>query len=119
MTATDSNARPVPPQTPEASGSFMVGDVLVSSGGWEQTNISFYQVVAVTPKTVVIRALQSRITARVGEAQQMNEPIIDSFIGGPVRRAVKRRGTDLHVMPTSFKVAVRWDGKARMSTHYA
>ncbi|MDF2558992.1 MAG: hypothetical protein K0R99_438 [Microbacterium sp.] len=49
----------------------------------------------------------------------MNEPIIDSFIGGPVRRAVKRRGTDLYVMPTSFEVAVRWDGKARMSTHYA
>lgn len=62
MTGTDPNTCPVSPQTPEASGSLMVGDVLVSSGGWEQTNISFYQVVAVTPKTVVIRALQSRIT---------------------------------------------------------
>lgn len=79
MTATDPTAHPVSPQTPDASGSFKVGDVLVSSGGWEQTNISFYQVVAVTPKTVVIRALQSRTTAGAGEAQQMNEPIIDSL----------------------------------------
>lgn len=102
----------------DAFDSLVVGDILVSSDGWEQTNIMFYQVVAVMPKTVRIRAIRSRITPAVGWAHQMNEPIRDSFIGGSIHRKVHHSGTDLCVLPTSFEVAVPWDGTAMMSTHY-
>ncbi|NJI58603.1 hypothetical protein HCX50_04070 [Microbacterium oxydans] len=106
------------PQT-ATPDSFTIGDILVSSGGWEQTSIRFYQVVAVMPKTVAIRAISSRVTETVGWAHQMNMPIKDSFIGGPMRRKVQHTGVKPCVLPTSFEVAVPWDGEAKMSTHYA
>jgi hypothetical protein len=108
-----------PTVQPLAAENFAIGDILVSSGGWEQTNIRFYQVVAITPKTALIRAIASRVTATVGWAHQMNVPIPDAFVGGPFRRKVTSTGVDLCVLPTSFEVAVPWDGSAMMSTHYA
>lgn len=104
---------------PTQSDGFSVGDVLVSSDGWEQANIVFYQVVAVMPKTVIVREIRSRVTATVGWADEMNEPIKDSFVGGAMRRKLMRNDTYVCVLPTSFEVAAPWDGTAQMSTHNA
>lgn len=40
--------------------SFEVGQILYDSWGWEQTNIDFYQVTAVLPKSIEVRRIASR-----------------------------------------------------------
>ena len=42
--------------------SLRVGDILYSSWGWEQTNIDFYQVIAIRGSAVDLRQLDQRIT---------------------------------------------------------
>ena len=42
--------------------SLCTGDILYSSWGWEQTNIDFYQVIAIRGCTVRLRQLDPRIT---------------------------------------------------------
>ena len=42
--------------------SLRVGDILYSSWGWEQTNIDFYQVVAIRGSAVDLRQLDQRTT---------------------------------------------------------
>jgi len=41
--------------------SLRVGDILYSSWGWEQTNIDFYQVIAIRGSAVDLRQLDQRI----------------------------------------------------------
>ena len=43
--------------------SLRVGDILYSSWGWEQTNIDFYQVIAIRGSAVDLRQLDQRTTA--------------------------------------------------------
>ena len=42
--------------------SLRVGDILYSSWGWEQTNIDFYQVIAIRGSAVDLRQLDQRTT---------------------------------------------------------
>lgn len=55
-----------------------VGDVFYESWGYDQTNSDFYQVVAVTPKSVRIRMINAR---RVGEGHQARlVPDVGNFV---------------------------------------
>jgi len=47
--------------------SLRVGDILYSSWGWEQTNIDFYQVIAIRGSAVDLRQLDQRTTAICAE----------------------------------------------------
>lgn len=49
----------------DAPNTFVVGDVLVHSWGYDQTNVDFVQVVEVLPRSVRVRAIRQRF---VGEA---------------------------------------------------
>lgn len=101
-----------------------VGAIFVTSWGWEQTNIDFYQVIRVTPKSVIVQRIMSRMVREVGWAMREVEAIPDSLYGKPFRRKVTIvRVTDPEGTPyigiTSYKVAGLWDGKPCTATYYA
>lgn len=76
----------------EMKHSFEVGQILYDSWGWEQTNIDFYQVLEVKPKSVII----SKISGSYAKNQESGYssmsafvvPNRNSFIGEPIRKPI-------------------------------
>jgi len=67
-----------------------VGDVLYSSWGYEQTNIDYYQVVALIGKTMVsVRKIACEREQTEWE-QGRSVPAVNQFIGEPMRRKIKK-----------------------------
>lgn len=87
------------------NGSISVGDVFVSSWGYEQTNVNFYQVVSLHgTKTVTVR----EITAKSRAVQSMagyTKPLINNFVGDPIRRQIKETGSKPSIKIADFEYA--------------
>lgn len=71
-----------------------VGDLYVSSWGWEQTNIDFYQVVdKPSPATVIVRPIARKSTYRTcGYDSEYCKPDKDNFIGEPSKFRLDNQG---------------------------
>lgn len=92
-----------------------VGQVLYSTWGYEQTNVDFYKVVRVLPKSVEIQEIgtfKRYSGAMVGTAL----PDPKGAHGEPFRRRVKPGEV---VSIDGFRRAYPWDGKPRPFTEYA
>lgn len=73
-----------------SNGSVSVGDIFASSWGYEQTNVSFYQVVSIHGKTTVcVRPIDSEVKYINSQGYLIPKP--DIFIGEEV---LKRRIKD-------------------------
>lgn len=92
-----------------------VGDILFSSWGYEQTNVDFYQVIARTDKTVVIREIASKGMSADGNMGGTVVAVKDSFIGEP-RRCVVSQGNTLSL--STFECASPWDGQPKHFSSY-
>tara|TARA_R110000851_G_scaffold35978_7_gene94262 strand:+ start:545 stop:862 length:318 start_codon:yes stop_codon:yes gene_type:complete len=96
----------------ENTHTLKVGDILHCGWGWSMTLNTFYQVVKVTPKTVVIGKLKQKDEG--GWPVGYSTPIADSFDTSPdtsfppTKRAVPADG---RVKLNSFSSARLWDGK--------
>lgn len=77
---------------------FKVGEMFYRSWGYEQTNINFYQVVAVGQKSVKLREVAQHMIREAGFMCEYVEPVKDAFIGKEFTKIVK--------------VYVNYDGKA-------
>jgi hypothetical protein len=86
-----------------------VGDVFRSSWGYDQTNIDYYEVVAVTGKTATI----CRISCLSEETLSMQGecvPLLGAFIGKPFKKLIQKRSVDsyayfnLSSFETAFKI---------------
>lgn len=66
----------------KASDHYSVGDILVNSWGYEQTNVDFYEVVRVMAKSIELREIGSRITGETGYMSGTCQPIPGSFREG-------------------------------------
>lgn len=70
------------------NGTVAVGDVFVSSWGYEQTNVNFYQVVALHGKTMVtIREIMAQICGTDTYLQE-KKPVLSAFCSEPMKRKV-------------------------------
>lgn len=78
-----------------------IGDVLVSSWGYDQTNIDYYQVVRRSAKCVWIRPI-ARHVEHTGSMQGDCIPLPGEFTGGESRHVVSVRG---RVRLSSFQSA--------------
>jgi hypothetical protein len=115
--------KPKPEPEPDAGREFVVGDILSSSWGYDQTNVTFYQVLRVTPKTVTVREIR---TERKYDAEMMLGtvlPIRDSF---PLHSKEKRRtvirsfdGSRPCLKMESYEFAYLWNGNPEEFTAYA
>lgn len=94
---------------------FKVGDILVSSWGYDQTNIDFYEVLKVTKSTVSIRELQCDITV-TGFMCGNSVPLLGEYSSGEV---IVKRPKDGRVRLSSYAVARLWNGQPQRCSWYA
>ncbi|MGE0705611.1 MAG: hypothetical protein AB7P22_16920 [Vicinamibacterales bacterium] len=93
-----------------------VGAILVSSWGYEQTNVDFYQVIAVRGAVVDLRKIGQE-KEHDGDMTGFAMPRPDDFIG-PVLIG-KRPSSANAVRIKSFSLAMPWDGRRQRWTSYA
>lgn len=99
---------------------YAIGDILDGSWGYEQTNWSYYQVVAKTDKTVTLREIAGSKEYYAHE-QYKSLPIKDHFIGDPEVHKVtpgysgESKGW---VNINSYLGVSEWDGKDNHGTSW-
>ena len=96
--------------------SLKVGDVLVSSWGWEQTNIDFFEVIAVRGAVIDLHKVAKTNTS-TGDMTGLAVPKPGQYVGDVLRG--KRPTPDNRVRLTSFSSARPWDGKPEAWSSYA
>lgn len=94
-----------------------VGDVLVSSWGYEQTNIDFYEVTKVIGRVMVeIRKIASQSVESVGFMSEKVTARPGEYIGEPERRRVNEYG---RIAVRDCASASKWNGTPQFASHYA
>jgi hypothetical protein len=63
----------------QASDWFKIGDIIVNSWGYDQTNVDFYQVTEVLNKKIRVREISSEIVEATGSMSAYVMPVKDSF----------------------------------------
>lgn len=85
-----------------------IGDIFVSSWGYEQTNVDFYQVVDIKgTSTVILRAVGGEFTGYTSGMAGERKPVKDSFTSDEL---IIKRVVD-GVIKFSHSNAYLWDGK--------
>jgi len=92
-----------------------VGDVLNTSWGWEQTNVEFYEIVAVSGSMVTLHEIAAH-TTETGFMCGQTKPCPGRFIGEPFRRHANACN---RVKIHSSANASPWDGHAKYVSWYA
>lgn len=88
-----------------------VGDIFYTSWGYDQTNVNFFEVIALRGKAVVIREVGSKI---VHEGQGSNSVVaVPGVYVGPPQTKVPQMGNTFRV---DRQIAYRWDGKPKYET---
>ncbi len=98
----------------EFKTSLVVGDILYSSWGYDQTNIDYYQVVEVSPtkKSVKLRGINQSKFREGGSMSDYGKcsPIKDDFSSGAFSKKVQPNDW---ISLNSFSSASKWDGKPK------
>ena len=97
-----------------AAQPLMPGAILASSWGYNQTNVSFYEVLAVTKASAMIQKVESRVVG-----SKAPDDLVVPVPGRPRRGAKpmqKRVRPDGSVKITSYENAYPWDGKPERQT---
>lgn len=107
-------------QERKAPHSLEVGKILVSSWGYDQTNIDFYEVTKLIGSTMVeIRRLHERLVSVEGTYQYV-EPIPGQYVETGWRAETMRKRVcprTNSVSLNSFASAYPWKGKPECETH--
>jgi hypothetical protein len=103
---------------------FKVGDILVNSWGWEQTNIDFFQIVKVGPKSVTYREIGSDLTHSDGLSSMAGYVMArrDYFIGDEVTKVLQCYGIGEKLtiyVPCKHGSISLWDGEKEYCSWYA
>lgn len=97
--------------------SLKAGDVLYTSWGYEQTNVDFYEVVAVRGCSVDLRELAKDVTEYSHGMQGRCVPKAGQYVGGAIKG--KRPNGDNVVRFNSFINGWLWDGTPKSWSSYA
>lgn len=90
-----------------------VGSILVSSWGYDQTNIDFYEVVKlIGAKMVAVREIDKKIIKSNGPSDEVM-PVPGAFDGIELRKKV---GSSGQIKLSSFAYAYPWGGKPEHQT---
>jgi hypothetical protein len=93
----------------------VVDDILYSSWGYDQTNISWYQVIDVSEKSVKIREIEGKIVGGGSQGSDSVMPVLNKFSGAPIVKLV-RSGDSVRI--NSYSYASKWDGRAKSQTAF-
>lgn len=93
---------------------FMGGDILVSTYGYNRTINTFYKVTRRTEKSVWIKELKKRMTSHDGYGQNGYEAPTDKVISGEILCRICKNGT-IHVSRYASALYL-WDGQPKEFT---
>jgi len=103
----------------QLASSVKVGDIFVSSWGYEQTNVDFYQVIKKSGSSITVREIDSRMADRSSGNGMAGYclPIKDSFLekAEPMKKILSGSGFKV----SSYSSAYLWDGKEKYVSWYA
>lgn len=106
-------------QSIECEHSFHIGDILVSTWGWDQTNVDWYQVTGVTAKSIKIRPIKGQFV----ETQFLagySMPRRNEFTGPEETKRVLAGYRDKEVVKVGYHQYARaWDGRKEYESRYA
>ena len=87
-----------------------VGDVFRSSWGYDQTNIDYYQVIAVTGKTATLSQIGC-LSESTEWLQGNSVPNLGAFIGKPFKKLIQKRSTEsgAYFNISSFETAFKME----------
>jgi len=91
-----------------ANHGVVVGDVFRCSWGYDQTNIDYYEVIAVTGKTATVCRIGC-LSEEDGFLQGKSVPSLGAFIGKPFKKLIQKRSIDSEAFLTmnSFSTAFK------------
>ena len=101
-------------QAEENQANYQVGDILVSSWGYDQTNIDYYQVIERTAKMATIQKICKEFLDSGYPSEDKVIPLKDSFVGKPKKKKIGTYGITL----SSYETASLWDGKPDYETAF-
>lgn len=102
-----------------------VGDVLVCSWGYDQTNVDFYKVLRVMAKSVAIVRIAAKVTESTGYMCGKSVPHEPHTIAaGRGRDSMTKRVSPCSTYGYSVKIsdyatAFKWDGEPEYTSWYA
>lgn len=110
----------------KASDHFAVGDIVVNTWGWEQTNVEFYQVTDVLNKKIRVKQIHGLMV----EGSMMSHgmacevtPVCDNFMesGDEYLLSLKLRSPKEVIIcsPESYYYFHKWNGKPLYKSWYA
>lgn len=91
---------------------FKPGEILLSIWGYEACMASFYKVIRITPKSVVVAEFRDHL--KTGNwVEGTSEPIVNENLGTPMTKQVKLFSDGKpYIRINSNSYATRWNGKA-------
>ena len=92
-----------------------VGDFFYTSWGWEQTNIDFYEVVALGAKSVKVRQVGVKVVED-HTSQEAVVPAAGHYIGEVETKVLRPYGEKGALAFSSYKSGYYWDGKPKYRT---
>jgi|DEB0MinimDraft_10_1074344.scaffolds.fasta_scaffold132116_1 hypothetical protein len=104
-----------------ASDFYEIGDIIVNSWGYEQTNVSFYQVVGITKRTIKTKQISQEMVEGSGNSNGMACEVMpkkDAFIvdGKEYKHIVNKDG--YLSQPESYYHFHKWEGKPEYKSWY-
>lgn len=106
------------PERPEIK----VGDIWSCSWGYDQTNVDFYKIVKVTPKTVTLQKIDTKHHEALNGLAERVVPDPDSVCKWqpkPFRRKISWYRDEPQCKIESYSFARPWDGEPEYQSHYA
>lgn len=106
--------------TPEKLAAVKPGMVFVSTWGYEQTNVDFYQVVEIKKSMAVIRKISGATAESLSDMSENVVAIKDSFTDDePMKKKINFSNNEPYFTINSFSWASLWDGRPKYASHYA
>jgi hypothetical protein len=101
-----------------------INDILVSSWGYDQTNVDFYKVVNITSsgKSVTIQRINSSVVETgfmSGKSMPAVPHTFSKYKGEPMIKRVNLNKDVYSVKINSFATAYKWDGNPECVSWYA
>lgn len=114
-------------KTLKASEHFKIGDIIVNTWGYEQTNVEFYQVIGMTEKTIKVREVSQKSENMYSHGMACNVmPDIDNFLESekPFNLLLKystwnNNNEVIICQPSSHYYFHKWSGKSEYKSWYA
>lgn len=104
--------------TPPDTDRPAVGDIAYSSWGYEQTNVDYYQVTAVSRAMVTVQPIAAA-TEATGPYTGVARPLRDQFTGPAIRRKIHHHSDRWHIAINTVANAYPWTGAPNRVSTYA